>query len=432
MRPMPFILLALGLSLPATAQALSVSDAIQAALAQNPRLRAAQAGTDAASAQARQARLDRVGRLELGALWAPEVKNPQVRFPGVPPSIPPFHFDLALQQRNNLDLSYIQPLWTWGALTGRARAASLQTEASADLTSREQQQVRFEATQRFLEAQQAGEAVQVAEQALAQQLAFLGTAKARVAEGVAPRLDVLKAQLAVSQAESDLITLRNRARTTREQLVTVTRDERFRQLPLAPAVDPAGDTPSEAACLRQAREQRLDLRSLHRQVSALRAGADAERAAGLPSLNLQASWTQRSEQVSTLGETQNRTTLLGLSLRWEGLGPKRARARSAEFEARARQREAQAASLEDQLALEVRTARWKMEDAEAQIGVAQRALAQAEERARVSRVAYRAGTTTAVDAEDAELALSQARYQVLATRLDLGISRAALDLILGQ
>jgi outer membrane protein TolC len=432
MRSKSIALLALGLSLPALAQTLSLSEAIQSALAQNPRLQAAQAGTDAASAQASQARWERIGRLELGALWAPEVKNSQVSFPGAPPAIPPFRFDLALQRRNNLELSYVQPLWTWGALAGRVKAASQQTEASADLTAREKEQIRFEATQRFLQAQQSAEAVKVAEQALAQQLAFLATARARVAEGVAPRLDVLKAELAVSQAESDLINQRNHARTSREELIAVTRDLRFRQQPLAPVEAPSGDLPPEADCLQWARDRRLDLRSLTRQVRALRMSAQAERASGLPALNLQASWSQRSDQLGNLGETLNRTTLVGLAVRWEGLGPQRARARSADFEARARQREAQAASLEDQLAVEVRTARWKVEDARAQITVASRALAQAEERARVSRVAYRAGTTTAVEAEDAELALSQARYQVLTTRLEAGIAWAALELSIGQ
>ncbi len=432
MRSKPLALMALGLALPALAQTLSVNEAIQSALAQNPRIQAAQAGTDAASAQASQARWDRIGRLELGALWAPDVRNPQVGFPGAPPAFPPFRFDLALQRRNNLELSYVQPLWTWGALAGRVKAASLQTAASADLAAREKELVRFEATQRFLQALQAAEAVKVAELALAQQLAFQATARARVAEGVAPRLDVLKADLAVSQAESDLITLRNRARISREELAAVTRDERFRQLPLAPVEDPSGDLPAEAACLQQARDRRLDLKSLTRQVSALRTSARAERASGLPSLDFQASWTQRSDQLGNLGETLNRTSLVGLAIRWEGLAPKRARARSADFEARARQREAQAASLEDQLAVEVRTARWKVEDARAQTTVAGRALNQAEERARVSRVAYRAGTTTAVEAEDAELALSQARYQVLATRLEAGIAWAALEFSIGQ
>jgi outer membrane protein TolC len=278
MRSKPIALLALGLSLPALAQTLSVSDAIRSALVKNPRLQAAQAGADATSAQASQARWDRIGRLELGALWAPEVKNPQVSFPGAPPAVPPFRFDLALQQRNNLELSYVQPLWTWGALSGREKAASLQSEASVDSTARERQQVRFETAQRFLQAQQSAMAIQVAEQALVQQQAFLATASARVAEGVAPRLDVLKAELAVSQAESDLITVRNRARTSREELAVVTRDDRFRLQPLAPAEDPNGDLPPEVDCLQRARDQRLDLKSLTRQVSAFHTSAQAERA----------------------------------------------------------------------------------------------------------------------------------------------------------
>jgi len=73
-----------------------------------------------------------------------------------------------------------------------------------------------------------------------------------------------------------------------------------------------------------------------------------------------------------------------------------------------------------------------VEDAGAQLQVAERAQVQAEERARVSRVAYRAGTTTAVEAEDAELALSQARYQLLAAGLDLGIARTSYAFTVGQ
>ena len=202
---------------------------------------------------------------------------------------------------------------------------------------------------------------------------------------------------------------------------------------VATGTDPLStDLPTEGECLARAKNQRPDVKSINLQVNASRTSAMPERASGRPTVNLQGNWSQRSAQISSLGEAQNRTYLVGLAVRWEGLAPKRAQARSAEFEARARQGEAQALALEDQLAFEVRTTRWQVEDTKAQVVVAERSLAQAEERARTSRVVYKAGTITAVDAGDAEVALSQARYQVLLTRLNVGVALANLPLTLAD
>jgi len=79
----------------------------------------------------------------------------------------------------------------------------------------------------------------------------------------------------------------------------------------------------------------------------------------------------------------------------------------------------------------VRTAHLQVEDAQAQITLAATALRQAEEQARVSRLAYKEGVATAVEAQDAELALTRARYQVLATELARETALAQLGLAVG-
>jgi outer membrane protein TolC len=61
-----------------------------------------------------------------------------------------------------------------------------------------------------------------------------------------------------------------------------------------------------------------------------------------------------------------------------------------------------------------------------------RALAVAEEQARVSRLAYREGLATASEAQESELALTAARFSLLRARLDLAMARAQLMLAMGE
>jgi len=421
-------LLAFGLPALLAAQDLSQTEAVRAALAASPRLDAARAASAAGAAQAAQARLDQLGRLELTAQWNPGYRNPELTFPGAPPVVVP----LGSLRRDQLEASFSQPLWTWGALSGRARAAALREQAGLQAETREAQQVAFAAAQAFLEARAAQEAVAVAAETLARAQAFLATASARVAEGSAARLDLLKAELAVSEAQAGLLLAGNRERGRREALVTVTQDARFRTAVLGASPDPGGELPGEAEALERARRQRPDLEGAARQAEAFRVGAAAERAAGRPSLSLRGDLSQGSDQLAGFRQPAERSAFLGLAVQWELFSGRRAQARQAELAARARGQAAQAQALEDQVGLEVREARWGIEDAGARVAVARRALAQAEEAARVGAAAYREGIRTAVEYQGDELALSEARYRHLSAHLDLGLAWAALRLALGE
>lgn len=428
MRSLVLVLLAFGLSARLTAQELSQTDAVRSALAANPRIEAARASREASTAQAQQARWDQLGRLDLGLQWNPSHQNREITLPAVPPMT----FQFGPFARNQFEASFTQPVWTWGALSGRAESAKWREDAERHLETREAQLVAFDATRAFLEARQAQEAVKVAEQSLAQEKAFLLTAKARVAQGASARLDVLKAELSVSESESRLIAAHNQDLLAREVLATVTKDGRYRTAELRAFDEPQRELPSEAEAIAQAIEKRPDLKNALAQAKALRVGATAERASGLPTLNLRTTFTQASDHSEGFTQASNRSYSLGLALQWEALSSKRAQIRKADLMARARAQEAQSKSLEDQLTLDVRNARWKIENARAQADVAQRALLQAEEQARVSRVAYEEGIRTAVELQGDEVALSDARYRKLIAHLDLGLAWASLHLALGE
>jgi len=418
-------LLAFGLPALLAGQDLTQADAVRAALAANPRLEAARAAREAGGAQAEQARWDRYGRLDLGFQWNPSVGNPEFTLP----TAPAMTITFPTYARNQFEASFTQPVWTWGALSGRARAAGLREEADLQLEIRTAQQIAFDATRAYLEAGQAQEAVAVAEQNLAQEQAFLANARARVAQGASARLDVLRAELSVSEAESGLIAARNQVLLTREALVTVTREDRFRTARLRFEQEQRA-LPDEAGAIARGL-RRPDLLGSVRQAQALRTSAEAERAAGLPSLSIRTVLSQAGD-THGWGQAANRTYAVGLAIQWEALSARRARIRYADLSAQARSEQAQAASLEDRLVQDIRGARWRIEQAGAQIEVARRALAQAEEQARVSRLAYQEGIRTAVERQSDEVALSDARYRLLSTRLDLGLAWAALDLAVGD
>lgn len=430
------LLLALGLCTSvfslAAEEPLSLTDALRSAGTRNPRLAAIAESREASRSRAEQARLDQYGRLDLSLQWAPSTKNQSITVQGFSPSVPNQTFDLKLQQKHQFSISFDQPLWTWGSLSGRARAAQAQVQAEDAAVVREAQMLRFDVTRAYLQAQQAEAMVAVAVEAVRQEQAFLDTAKARSRAGQSPRLDVLKAELGLSTAESNLVTRRNAAKTAREELVTVTEDPRFRNGSLGPNSESLDFVGNEDDLVAEAQRQRADLKVLERGGHALSLEADAQRAAGKPSLSLVGSLSQQKDSLNGMLQADQRTYLLGVAVRWDALGVRRANARGAERQAQAQQRRSQAQELTSRIALEVRNAKFLMEEATSQARLAASALQQAEEQARVARLAYREGVTTAVEAQDAELALTRARTQVLTAGMEMNMAQARLRLALGR
>jgi outer membrane protein TolC len=80
----------------------------------------------------------------------------------------------------------------------------------------------------------------------------------------------------------------------------------------------------------------------------------------------------------------------------------------------------------------VRAALGSAQEARERVAVQRRALAVAEEQVRIARLAYREGVITSVEAEDAELALTAARFQSTRAAADAALARAQLACALGE
>jgi outer membrane protein TolC len=431
---LPFLSLSLVAQapLPAPAPERTVEDAVRSALERQPRLKAAVEQREAADARHTQAQLDRVGKLEADLLYTPWQKPLEVTFPGLPPLIPPANFEIKTLQTWSLQGAWTQPLWTWGALEKKARSAKEEFAAADHQMQRARQQTIFEATKTFLQAAEAEEAVKVAQQALEQQQEFLRVAAARVRAGGAPKLDELKAELGVAQAQSQLLESRNAAKLAREALVTTTLDPRFRTDALKLPEQGAGTVPEQDASVRRALDQRPDLKGLRRQAAALDLGSQAAKGSGLPSLSFRASIVQQNETLGTIWNKEGQQYTAGFVLAWEGFSPFRARAKAAELRANAKAVTHQAEAAEEGVALEVRSALQSLREAWERLQVQDHAVTVAEEQARIARLAYREGVITSVDLQQAELGLSDARFRRLKAGLDASLAQAALHFALGD
>jgi outer membrane protein TolC len=427
---------ACSLMLAAQTSVLGPEDAVTAALAGQPMIKAAEEQSLASKARVDQAKWDRIGKLETYALYTPNQKVMQV-------DLLETTLDLNMQRKYAFQATFTQPLWTWGALANAHDSAKAMAQASQQNLARTQQQISFEARKAYYLAAQASEAVAVAEQNLEQQRAFLETAKARVQSGAAAKLDELKAELAVSNAESDLLEARNQNRLAREALVTITVDARFRETQLNHLDVAESSLPAEADAIDLALERRPDLATLRSQAEALKLGAKAARASGFPVISFRASILQQDDLASNVFKSDSQVTptdflrnhqtyQVGLVLSWDVTGPLRARAKTAEISANERSVRYAEKATEEQAALQVRSALFNAKEARERAKVQTSAVAVAEEQARVARLAYREGLITSVELQGAELALTAARFNRLRAHLDAALARASLKFTLGE
>lgn len=410
----------------AAQERLDLSRAIAATVAAEPRLKSARALSQAAEARQEQAGWDRVGRFETTFQYTPSQKSMRLDLPGGT-------FEFRPTERYSLTAGFNQPVWTWGALSGQLEAARAEAEASRRTLGRTRQQLVFEATQAYAQAVLASEGLEVARQDTLQQQEFMRVAAARVKAGSAARLDELKAELALAQAGSAEGEARNRASQAREVLASLTRDPRFRSCELSPMEDTLdAPEPEPPADMGQALARRLDLEALRLQSRAMGLGADAAKAAGLPAISLRASITQQHEDRSLVFRRESQLYQVGLAITWDATGMARSRARAAELKAQQRSLQENLRWTESTVALEVRQARSSLKEARERVRVQGHAKAVAEEQARIARLAYREGTITAVEAQDAERALTQARLGALRAAADASLAKASLTLALGE
>lgn len=254
--------------------------------------------------------------------------------------------------------------------------------------------------------------------------------------GSASRSDLLKAQVQVGQAELALITADKSVGTSRAALCYTLGIDIGTPIEV---VDPAPDESEEETLdydLAEAVASRPDVRAAEESVVAARRSLLASKAARWPDVDLSLSYRRSGDSFGPYQEifedaTDNYSRSLNVSLSlpiFNGLGTK---ASIASSKSTLRTYELSLRDARMWAEYEIETERLSVLEQRERVGVAEKAVAQAEEDLKVSEERFRLRAASMLELIDARVTYSQARADLVEARYDYEIAKAALRLALG-
>jgi len=416
-------------------QALTVRDAVRAALESSPTLRAARHDRRAAAASVREAQ----------AAWLPAARadvqyrrlSDNVDYTVNLPSLSggpdeSVTFAPAILNRYGVRASVDQPLFTGLRVPNRIRATRADAGAADARVQATETDVVFEARQAYWNLYEARAQQDAATLALRQIERRLQDVKNRESAGLATETDVLRVRsrrdrLRVAAIEAQTVVAAAR-RTLNDRMGRPLESA----VQLADTVDAAAGLPERTDALRRAERQRGDVRALQETVAARQARIRVAQSEWFPSIFLTGTYVyaRPNDQLFPPEDRFQGTWEAGVSLSWRlsaGTRPgvERAQARTNQSRQRLQQRRRA-------VRLEVRNLMQRVEQARRAVAAASTSLESAAAAYRSAQTRYDAGLSILSDLLDAERGLRAARADLASTQAGYAIARAALDRALGE
>jgi len=409
-------------------------ESVRLGLEHHPRLRASAADAAGARALWRAARAAALPSLRTQGSYLRLSDNiPDIEFT-LPGSDSTFTFQGVELNRYTAELSVAQPLFTFGRVSNRTRAAARTADAAELSVEQERADVAFEIRQAYWQLQSAL-AVQSAMQAAIQQVdEHLQDVRNRLAAGTALNRDLLVAHTRRSEVLLEQVEAENGVRVAQLEL------NRLIGLPLDTDVRPsaaaalAAADPALDALTATTLERRPALRALAQQVLSLEAELRAARGDRLPRFDLTGRY-QYARPNPYFFEEQDRfhgTWELGLTGQWSIWEGGRQSALAAETRARLEAAQARLTDAREQAAVAVARAQLEVRRARAAATAAETHVREAEESFRVLRQQYQEGSALSLEVLDAEQEYRRAQARHAGALADYEIARAAVRRLVGE
>ena len=422
---------------PAPGGPVSLAQAVNIALKNNPSVHAATAYADAAQHAIDAAKSGYMPHLNFsegftrgnnpvyvfGTLLTQRqftAANFDLGFLNVPPPIDNFR----------TQFSASMPLYDFGRTSGRVKDARIQARGVREDANRTEQNVVFNVINAYLNGLLAREQVRVAQAAVAMTQSDLDRAHAREQQGLAVASDVLSAQAQLAQAKENLIRARNGVAISQAALnvaMGVPEDAPTQtEGKLAPVQVALGDL---ASLQQQAIKQRPDYREAQLQAEKAGNSVSLARKEYLPRIDMMGSWEQDNQTFAARG---GNNWVAGATLTFSIFNGGARRAQIAESKAYQRRAEAMRSQMESAVRLQVREAFLNLNAARERVEVSRDSAAQAEESLRILRNRYDAGLATIMDLLRAETMRTSAQNNHLNAVYDYRLAFAALELATGK
>lgn len=346
---------------------------------------------------------------------------------GMPSSIPHSTRDVY-----SLSTTLAQPIFTGGLNLSNYRLAKMGIDLSKENVETIKLDLVLQVREGYFNILRAEKFLQVAQQQVKNFEAQLEVAKAFFEVGIVPKNDVLQAEVQLGNARQGLVKAENGLALAKASFNLLLRRELDSPLEIEDVLD---DKPFELgfeASLEEALRKRPEIKMAQINIEQAKEGVKVARSGYFPTLSILGNYNRASEEFSTYGDLRSeRWTIQALATftlwNWGNTAFE-----VGESKVKVSQAENAKLQLLESIALEVKNDYLNMLVAEKNIGVAAKAVEQAEENLRMNEERYKYQVATQTDVLNAVTLLTQARTNYYSALSDFNIAKAQLERSMGR
>jgi outer membrane protein len=413
---------------PPVLRTLTLQQATEIALREQPQLRVAHAQAEAASARADEARAPLLPQVTGTATYQRATANVAARAGAVQAQVATSQFSTF--DYWNFGLTANQLIYDFGQTAGRWRSAQANAEAQQYSERSSRLSTVLSVRTAYFQARSQKAMISVARETLGNQEKHLVQIQGFVELGTRPQIDLAQARTDVANAKVQLIAAENAYATAKAQLNQAMGSPQSTDYDVIdeslPAV--ADEDQGIDALVQSAIAARPELVVLTKQIEAQEQIVRSVRGNYGPTLGASTGLTDAGRTLDNLNWNWNAQVTLTWPLFQGMLVPAQVREAEANLVVARAQRDVTL----QQLRLEVEQARLAVRSAKASLAAIEEALFNAKERLRLAEGRYQTGAGSVIELADAQIAMANAAGQRVAADYNLAAARAQLVKALGR
>lgn len=415
---------------PVVCQSVSVADAVNIALCNNPMIAAKQAAVSAAAARVGMAKA--MTNPQVSATTLGSVNNMEMVFPG-PPDVQPQNFSLTSDNpRLDQNIMAMYPLYTGGKLKSRISSASALQQASSFEASATALDTAQSVRNAYYQVLLASRVVEVYQQRVTEAKERVRIAEESLAAGKIARFDLLRNQTDLAEAEQQLnnaqrdveialAELKNAMGISQSSSLTLNQDLGF-----SPSVQILADLQSVAL------KNRPEIAAARSRIQSAQSDLGTAKSAYKPQVYA----TAMADLSITSGNSMNKGTntgyLVGVAAAIPILDGGLRKSTVSEAQAMIAQMQADEREAILNVNRDVASAYAGLNAASKNVSLSQASVTQAEEDYRVVKMRYEAGKATNVEVLDALATLTRARTNYAESLYNYNVAESNILRATGQ
>ena len=418
------------------ADSLTLDQAIEQALANNPGLKAADAQVEAAQAGVLKSRSAFLPKLNLSETWSRTDSPLMVLGTKLNREIvSPSDFDPAVMNNPepmsnyNTRLSAVQPVWNGGKEYLGSRQAGLAREAAEQDRNRTRQETVFNVIKGYYGVLLAREYRRVAVQSHETSVENLRLADARFKAGAVLQSDLLRAKVQEAEIREMKTRAESGAKLAMANLNFAMGLSQQKEFEIAGSLEVKEGSVDLGGMTTEALSLRPDLLSLNRNRKNAETSVSQAKTDFIPSLNLMGQVDWNSDRVA--GDDAKSWAVMAV-LQWNLFDGLVTTANVKQASAQAGRMRAMEEQMKSAVELQVKQAFYNLQASRDRIAATSSSVQEAEEGLRIVQKRYEVGMTTLVDVLGAENALVRARTNALQALYDNNVADAELKLAVGM